>query len=221
MNEIKLERMTLEYVNVSPFKLQRVAQAERARYIKKELDDVAPTPPTYTAQYGGGALPDGTALPSWEESYDYTTEYILQLNDEYESLEAQPPTPTTRARMAELHAILETWRAYVGQLSGLNGAMRLARWNAGLWHAFKDAMPNSDDWIKEQGRDGIDISKIPEDERERLVYWLETEAVSTQDEYNLLVYTIDQDERMIKVAEARIAARQMFQHPVESDRADD
>lgn len=215
MPEIKLERMTLQYVNVSPFKLQQVAQTERARYIEKEFGGVEPTPPTYTAQYGGGELPNGTPLPAWEEEHDYTTEYILQLNDEHELLKEQPPTPTTKARIAELHAILKAWRAYVGQLNGLSGAIRLARWNTGLWHAFKDAMPGDDDWIKEQERDSIDISKIPKDERKRLVYWLQTEAVSTQDEYNLLVYTVDQDERMIKVAEARLVARGTFQYSVE------
>lgn len=210
MNEIKLERMTLQYTNVSPFMLQQVAQSERARHIKDELGGIEPTPPTYTAHYGGGTLPDGTELKKWEQVHDYTTEHVLKLNQEYELLEAQERTPAAQARFVELHAILETWRVYITQLKDLSGAMRLARWNVGLWYAFEDAMPEGDDWIKKQERDGIDISEIPKDERKRLIYWLQTEAVSTQDEYNLLVYTVDQDERLIKVAEARLAARRIF-----------
>lgn len=213
-NKIELERMTLEYTNVSPFRLAAVGQAERARYIKDELDGIEPTPPTYTVTMGGGVLPNGTKLPDWEQVSDYTAEYIAQLQDEHDLLIEQPPTPQAQSRLVELRAILAAWEDYLTRLRGLGNAVRYERWKVGLWHAFKSNMPDNDNWIKEQKADGIDTSEIPTDERERFRYWLRTEAVSTQQEYNLLVFTVDQDERMIGVTQARIAAREMFQRPL-------
>lgn len=220
---LKLERCTLKYTNISPFRLQAVAQAERARYIREELDGVEPAPPSYTVQLGGGVLPNGTELPSWEESHEYTQEHINALQEEFDTLSKRPPTPTAQARLFELREALAAWGAYQETLKRLGIAVRKKRWEVGLWHTFKENLSDDDGWIKELEADGIDTAEIPTDERERLVYWLEKVAVSTQDEFNTLLYTVDQDYRALElVQEARRVSREMFQRALGGqERADD
>jgi len=209
---LKLERCELKYTNISPFRLQAVAQAERARYIREELDGVEPTTPSYTVRCGGGIMPNGTPLPSWEESHEYTQEHINTLAEERDILARQPATPTMQARLFELRSAIMAWDAYQDVLNKLAVSIRKKRWEVGLWHTFKENMPTDDAWIKELEADGVDPGEIPTDERERLVYWLEKVAVSTQDEFNILLYTVDQDYRALEIAqEARRVARAMFQ----------
>ena len=209
---LKLERCELRYTNISPFRLQAVAQAERARYIREELDGVEPAPPSYTVQLGGGVMPNGTELRSWEESHEYTKEHIDTLREELDTLSNRPPTPTMQARLFELRSALIAWDAYQETLNKIGTAIRKKRWEVGLWHTFKENLPIDDAWIKELEADGIDPGEIPTDERERLVYWLEKVAVSTQDEFNTLLYTVDQDYRALEmVQEARRVTREMFQ----------
>ena len=209
---LKLERCTLKYTNISPFRLQAVAQAERARYIREELDGVEPTAPSYTVRCGGGVMPNGTALPSWDEPHEYTHEHINDLKDELGILSKQPATPTMQARLFELRSAIMAWGDYQSTLNKLAIAIRKKRWEVGLWHTFKENLPTDDVWIKELEADGVDPSEIPTDERERLVYWLEKVAVSTQDEFNILLYTVDQDYRELeKAQEARRITREMFQ----------
>lgn len=214
-NTLKLERYTLKYTNVSPFRLASVAQSERARYIRDELGGIEPKPPTYTAHYGGGKLPTGKELPTWTEDHEYTPEHIAQLKEEYERIMEQPMTQSAATRLSELRGVLSSWDDCLGKLRALNMAVRKKRWEVGLWHVFGENLPGNDDWVKELEADGIDTSDIPENERERLMYWLERVVVSTQDEFNLLLYTADQDERSLELMqEARRVSRAMFQRPL-------
>jgi hypothetical protein len=222
-NQLTLERMTLTYKNISPFRLASVAQAERARYIRDELGGEEPKAPTYTTQVGGGKLPSGQELPSWQETHEYTAEHIAQLAEEHDRLANQPMTATASLRLTELRQVLAAWGEYQEMLRGLNAAVRIKRWKVGLWHVFGENLPDNDDWVKELEADDIDTSEIPTDERAKLVYWLERVAVSSQDEFNLLTYTVDQNERAIAlVNEARLVARRMFQRALgEPGREDD
>ncbi len=212
MSELKLERCTLTYTHISPFRLNRVGQAERKRYIETELNGVEPQVPTYTVKCGGGVLPSGKELPTWDETSDYTVKHIISLQAEYNNLKNRAVAPSDQARLVVLHNAIETWKKYVEVLNGINYAVNRQRWNVGLWHVFRENMPDDDDWIKEQKLDGIDISEIPDDERGRLRYWLETEAVSTQEEFNDLIRIVEGHDD--KVKEARRIARDMFQRSV-------
>lgn len=203
---IELERVTLTYVNVSPYRLNRVAKAERERYIKDELGDVEPQPPTYTIKCGGGRLPNGQDMPTWEETKEYTFEHIGQLIKERASLTGDSPAQV--ARMVQIDNALETWNVYYEKIVALGLAIRVKKRLVGFWHCFGHNMPDSEDWIKGQVEDGIDASEIPTDERERFQYWLETEAVSTKAELNELIRIVEGDEE--KVMETRIA-RDTFQ----------
>lgn len=222
-NTVQLQRCTLTYTNVSPFRLQRVAQAERARYIREELDGIEPEPPEYIIHCGGGTLPNGKELAQWDESHPYTSEYIDQLQAELDTLDRQPATSSGQVRALELRAILAQWDDYRDKIEGLARAIRKRRYEVGLWHTFKANMPKNDDWVKEQIEDGLDAADIPTDKRERLLYWLETEAVATQDEFQELLYIAEQDTRAIEIIqEARRVTREMFQRPLgDAGRAED
>jgi hypothetical protein len=211
--KIELERAELEYTHISPYYLNKVAQAERARYIKDELDGVEPKAPTYTIAHGGGSLPGGRTLEQWEQSYDYTDEYIAELREEYDGLKRQGELTVERqARFVDLHNTLDEWDAYVEVVSGLGAAIREKRYMVGLWRMFGHLVPENDDWIARQEEDGIDVGAIPDGERERFLYWLETELVATQQEFNDLILAVEGRDELMK--EARRVSRAMFQRAV-------
>ncbi len=209
MPTIELERTTLKYTNISPWRLSRVAQAERARYIKKELDGIEPEPPTYTATLGGGKLPNGKPLPQWEETYDYTAEHIAELRDEYTELENRPATPAAWARLAELRDAIAAWDSYDEIAKALLQSIKKKRWEVGLWRVFSSNLPDDDGWIRELEADGIDTAEIPTDERERLYYWLEMVAVASQAEFLQLIAVVEGRGELVR--EAREITRAMFQ----------
>ncbi|MCP4540593.1 MAG: hypothetical protein GY832_25940 [Chloroflexi bacterium] len=212
MPTIELERTTLEYTNISPWRLSRVSQAERNRYIKEELGGVEPKPPTYTVTLGGGKLPDGQPLPAWEETYDYTAEHVEELRNECAELENRPATSAAWARLAELREAVATWDAHFKIVSELGQSVRAQRWKVGLWHVFGLNLPDSDDWIEELETDGIDAAEIPTDKRERLYYWLEMVAVASQGEFNQLIALVEGRGELVR--EAREITRAMFQRPL-------
>ena len=218
--QVELQSGTFEYAHVSPFKLNAVAQTERARYIKDELDDVEPKPPTYSITHGGGKIPGGKELPTWEQEYDYTVEYIAELRTELDALRDEHDErnqhvevpPAIQARFVDLHNALDAWDEYVETVSKLGRAMQYKKRNAGFWLMFGKDMPEDDKWLKEQAVIGIDTSEVSGDPQERFVYWLETEFVSTEAEYLELVAIVEGRDR--EMQEARLVARSIFQHPL-------
>ena len=215
MNKLELERCTLNYTNISPFRINAAGLAERERYIKDELDGIEPTPPTYTVVCGGGVTPSGQRLNSWTEEHKYTKEHIAELHDERQRLVEQNTTPAIMARVTEIDAALAAWGDYLEKAIALHQAVTLHRRKTAIWHCYKDNLPEGDGWIEELAADGIDTSKIPDNERERLVYWIEKIAVSSQEELDVVVYTATQNEKgLALVNEARQVARRMFQRAV-------
>lgn len=216
--QVVLESGTYPYVHVSPFKLNAVAQKARAQYIKDELDDKEPQVPTYTVTHGGGKLPDGQELPKWEQEYDYTIEYVAELRAEYDELRKEHnehnqyvEIPVAiQARFVDLHNALDAWDDYWKIMAKIRRHVRYKKVNAGFWLMFEQYMPDGDEWIKEQAAIGIDADEVPSDSQERFIYWFETEFISTQAEYQDLLYIVEGRES--EMLEARAVARGIFQH---------
>lgn len=229
MEEIKLTYVTLKYKPVSPFRMNAVALAERDRYIKEEWGGIEPEPPSYTVQYGGGQLPNGTPLETWTDEQEYTIEDIKALRVERDRLidQVRPGEqyrtalasiyfdelpPKAAARLREVGAVLRRWEKYVKKMNALAAAMNDKKYRAALWHSYSENLPEDNDWIAELAEDGIDTDSVPRDEREKLVYWLEKIAVATQDEFDELLYTAVQNEqKLAEVRAGRAVVRRMFQ----------
>jgi len=206
--ELELQRCTLEYTNISTWRLDCVSQAERERYIEDELDGIEPKPPIYTVICGGGILPSGKKLDTWTETHEYTAEHIDELRQEQARLKPRVSIAAVQARLVDIHNAIAAWDEYYETVVNIGIAVQEKRYTVGLWRMFGGNMPEDDGWIKEQEADGINVGEIPTDERKRFIYWLKTEAVATQEEFDLLIDIVEN--RSEEVRKARQLARVMF-----------
>lgn len=182
---------------VSQFYIAQVRQAARKKYLDEHYDGVEPEPPRHTVTLGGGNLPNGAPLPTWEEFYDYTEETI------------ETASPADKA----------AWAEYIEARAALQDAENIAAWHVYGYRGVVDEPSEDDTWAERQREDGIEVPDKA-DKKAYKCHWLDTEVLVDQQEANWLVAMIRGQGDMVRQAQQASAA--MFQRPLgQQGRQDD
>lgn len=148
-----------------------------------------------------------------------------------EKLQAQHPLPEpptyevkTATGIVEKHVHDETtletdaekaaWADYQLRRAAAERELQAALMRIILVRGIKVDLPESDGWIKEQEYIGL---SVPSDPFQRRLYYLETEALVSQSDYEGLVLAVMAASGISEEALAQVEAT--FRHPVERDEA--